>query len=307
MTTSAIVFFVRLLPFLLCFILGNQSTTTLAFTPTSTSISSPSSFIKTTTRSSSKSIILNAGGFEWVDPTDDSQSVENPFKDEELMKKITDEKKGTNASSDPARLLGPRLQGSNIYLVGMMGSGKSSVGDKLARRMGSYKFLDTDEIIEKATSLSIPEIFNLEEGEDGFRNVESQVLDTVHSYVRCVVSTGGGIVCKIENWGKLQTGIVVWLDVSPTIIMNRIGGKKDTNRPLLLQNDDPLQTLTDLLNERESKYSQADFRVEITEDMDEDQVASQIVKDLHNYIDDNPPAWKLAKEKAQEEGLDWVK
>lgn len=83
--------------------------------------------------------------------------------------------------------------------------------------------------------------------------------------------------------------------------------KKDTNRPLLLQNDDPLQTLTDLLNERESKYSQADFRVEITEDMDEDQVASQIVKDLHNYIDDNPPAWKLAKEKAQEEGLDWVK
>jgi shikimate kinase len=169
--------------------------------------------------------------------------------------------------------------------------------------MGSYKFLDTDEIIVKATSMSIPEIFE-SEGEEGFRDVESQVLDTVHSYVRCIVSTGGGLVNKIENWGKLQSGIVIWLDVSPEVIMSRI--KDDTNRPLL-QTDNPLQTLTDLLEERRSKYSQADFRVEITNDMDEDMVASQIVRDLHDYIDENPPSWKLAKLKAQEEGLDWVK
>ena len=63
--------------------------------------------------------------------------------------------------------------------------------------MGTYNFLDTDTIIEKATGLTIPEIF-AEEGEEGFRKVESQILDSVHSYVRCVVSTGGGIVCKIE-------------------------------------------------------------------------------------------------------------
>ena len=168
--------------------------------------------------------------------------------------------------------------------------------------MGSYKFLDTDEIIEKATKLTITEIFE-SEGEEGFRDVESQVLDTVHSYVRCVVSTGGGLVCKTQNWGKLQTGIVVWLDVAPEIILKRIEG--NTDRPLL-KTDNPLKTLEDLLEERKSKYSQADFRVEISEDMDEDMVVSKIVLDMHNYIDENPPAWKQAKAKAQEEGLDWV-
>ncbi len=168
--------------------------------------------------------------------------------------------------------------------------------------MGSYKFLDTDYIIEKATKMKISDIFEAE-GEEGFRDVETQVLDTVHSYVRCVISTGGGLVCKTQNWGKLQTGIVIWLDVEPEIIMKRIAGNDD--RPLL-KTEDPLQTLKDLLEERKTKYSQADFRVEITEDMDEDMVASKIVLDLHNYIDENPPAWKLAKQKAQEEGLDWV-
>jgi shikimate kinase len=168
--------------------------------------------------------------------------------------------------------------------------------------MGTYNFLDTDEIIERATAMKIPEIFQ-KEGEEGFRNVESQVLDSVHSYVRCIVSTGGGIVMKLENWGKLQTGIVVWLDVEPEVIIKRIEG---TDRPLL-QTEDPLQTLKDLLDKRKDKYKQADLRIEVTEDMDEDEVASKIIFELHNYIDDNPPAWKLAKLKAQGEGLDWVK
>lgn len=251
--------------------------------------------------------ILEAGGFEWEDPTSEQfdQGVDNPFKDPDMikaMKKEGDDEDGEAKAIDPARLLGPRLQGSNLYLIGMMGSGKSSVGDTLARRMGSYKFLDTDDIIEKATKMSISSIFE-SEGEEGFRDVESQVLDTVHAYVRCVVSTGGGLVCKRINWGKLQTGIVIWLDVAPELIMERIEGNED--RPLL-KTEDPLQKLKDLLEEREPMYSQADFRVEITGDMDEDAVASKIVLDLHNYIDDNPPAWKLAKQKAQEEGLDWV-
>lgn len=168
--------------------------------------------------------------------------------------------------------------------------------------MGSYNFLDTDDIIEKAASMTIPEIFD-QEGEEGFREVESQILNSVHPYVRCVISTGGGIVCKMENWSKLQTGIVLWLDVDPETIMKRIEG---TDRPLL-QNDDPLQTLKDLLEERKEKYAQADLRIEVTEDMDEEEVANIIVFELHNFIDDNPPAWKMAKAKAQSEGLDWVK
>jgi shikimate kinase len=100
----------------------------------------------------------------------------------------------------------------------------------------------------------------------------------------------------------LHTGIVIWLDVDPEVIFKRIKG---TDRPLL-QTDDPLQKLKDLLEERKDKYSQADLRIEVTEDMDEAAVADKIVRDMHNFIDDNPPAWKQSKEKAQEEGLDWV-
>lgn len=170
-----------------------------------------------------------------------------------------------------------------------------------ATGMGTYNFLDTDSIIESATGMTIPAIFEAE-GEEGFRQVESQVLDSVHSHVRCVVSTGGGLILKLENWAKLQTGIVVWLDVDPEVIMKRVDG---TDRPLL-QCDDPLQKLKDLLEERKSKYSQADVRVEVTEDMDAEAAAEMVIRELHDFIDDNPPAWKLAKLKAQSEGLDWV-
>lgn len=168
--------------------------------------------------------------------------------------------------------------------------------------MGTYNFLDTDTIIEKATKLSIPDIFEAE-GEEGFRDVEAQVLDTVHAYVRCVISTGGGLVTRIQNWSKLQTGIVVWLDVDPEVIIKRIEG--DTNRPLL-QADDPLQNLKDLLEERKEKYSQADVRIEVGEDVDADAAADMAIRALHDFIDDNPPAYLAAKAKAQAEGLDWV-
>jgi shikimate kinase len=167
--------------------------------------------------------------------------------------------------------------------------------------IGTYNFLDTDDIIEKATSLTIPQIFE-QEGEEGFRQVEAQILDSVHAYVRCVVSTGGGIVTRMQNWSKLQTGIVIWLDVDPQTIIKRIEG---TDRPLL-QTENPLQTLKDLCAERKSKYEQSDVRIEVTEDMNENVVADAVVKAVHYFIDDNPPAWKKAKAKAQAEGLDWV-
>lgn len=170
--------------------------------------------------------------------------------------------------------------------------------------MGTYSFLDTDEIIEKVTKSSIPDLF-ASEGEDAFRDIESQVLHSVYPYVRCVISTGGGIVCRSPNWSKLQTGIVVWIDVAPPILVERLEGS--TNRPLLLQKDDPQGVLEGLLKERHDKYAQADVRIAVTEDdLDADQVADAIVRELHDFIDENPPAWKLAKQKAQEEGLDWV-
>ena len=122
--------FISLLPLLL-HVFG---TTTWAFTSPATTVapSKSASF-------SSSVVVLKAGGFEWEDPTDEKfdQGVDNPFKNPELikaMKKDGGDDDDETKAIDPARLLGPRLQGSNLYLVGMMGSGKSSVGDKLARR-----------------------------------------------------------------------------------------------------------------------------------------------------------------------------
>jgi shikimate kinase len=253
-------------------------------------------------------MILPAGGFAWEDPVEIDSGVENPYKNVDLLGTAPDDgddAAAANLKIDPARLLSPRLNGSNLYLIGMMGTGKSTIGSILARRMGTYTFLDTDDIIVKAAGgTSIPDLFATE-GEEGFRTIESQVLDAVHPYVRCVISTGGGIVCKTGNWSKLQTGIVVWLNVPPPVIMERI--RDGTNRPLLLQNDDPLGTLERLLAERLDRYQQADVHVSVDESMNEHDVANAIIRQLHDFLDDHPPAWKLAKQKAQAEGLDWVK
>ena len=133
--SGRIVFFTQLLP-VLFHILGQSASTTWAFTtsPTTTTTRTP------TVSTAGSAFVLHAGGFEWEDPTDEKfdQGVDNPFKNPELMKSINDKEgdgeDGAKSKIDPARLLGPRLQGSNLYLIGMMGSGKSSVGDKLARR-----------------------------------------------------------------------------------------------------------------------------------------------------------------------------
>lgn len=248
-------------------------------------------------RTSSPPTSLSAGGFEWEDPTSEyaDPGVENPYKNPALL---DDE---NNLKIDPARLLSPRLKGCNIYLVGMMGCGKSAVGDILARRMATYNFLDMDSIIERAAGMSIPQIFE-SEGEDSFRDAEAQVLDTIHAHIRCVISTGGGVVLRNMNWSKLQTGIVVYLKTEPEVIMKRIEG---TDRPLL-QTENPMETLKTLMKERSDKYEQADVHVEIDGDMDVSGAADAIIRALHDFIDENPPAYKTAKAKAQADGLDWV-
>ena len=134
------VYFVRLLlPFLLYALLGEQTvSTTWAFTPLVKTTTTRATSTSTSASPHQQSIIvLNAGGFEWEDPTDEAldQGVDNPFKNPDLLNKIEEGSDDDDKKTiDPARLLGARLQGSNLYLVGMMGSGKSAVGDKLARR-----------------------------------------------------------------------------------------------------------------------------------------------------------------------------
>lgn len=152
--------------------------------------------------------------------------------------------------------LATALKGVNLYLIGMMGSGKTTVGRVLAGQLG-YQFFDTDDLIETMTGQTIPQIF-AEAGEETFRDLETQVLSELSSYTRLAVATGGGAVLRRQNWSYLHHGIVIWLDVPVDQIVQRIKGS--TNRPLL-QTPDPQQRLADLLEQRRSRYAQADIHI----------------------------------------------
>ncbi|WP_017326161.1 shikimate kinase [Synechococcus sp. PCC 7336] len=147
-----------------------------------------------------------------------------------------------------------RLRGTSVYLVGMMGAGKSTLGRLLAKELG-YGFVDTDAAIEKVAGKSIPDIF-AESQEAGFRALESQVLAELSQFPRLVVATGGGIVVRKRNWGELRNGLVVWLDVPAEVLHQRLAAD-DTPRPLL-ETPDPVATLNALLEQRRSLYAQAD-------------------------------------------------
>ena len=139
---------------------------------------------------------------------------------------------------------------NNIYLVGLPGSGKTTIGRALARRLGKT-FIDSDREIEERTGVRIPTIFEIE-GQDGFRKRESLVIADCMRTGNCVMATGGGAVLREENRRVLRAnGLVVYLDVSPTILLERT--RNDRNRPLL-QVDDPYQNLQQLYREREPLY-----------------------------------------------------
>ena len=163
---------------------------------------------------------------------------------------------------DPTPSLKQRLGGRSLYLVGMMGSGKTSTGRPLAEQLG-YGFVDADAVIEQAAGCSIPEIFE-RDGEAGFRALESQVLNAISQRHSLVVATGGGVVTQQENWGLLHSGIVIWLDVVPGQLMQRLNADS-TVRPLL-QTDDPDAALNALLNQRRPLYAEADLTVVIDQE-----------------------------------------
>ena len=164
--------------------------------------------------------------------------------------------------SDATLSLKQRLGGRSLYLVGMMGSGKTSTGRPLAERLG-YGFVDADAVIEQAAGCSIPEIFE-RDGEAGFRALESQVLNAISQRHSLVVATGGGVVTQQENWGLLHSGIVIWLDVVPEQLMQRL--KADSTVRPLLQTDDPDAALNALLNRRRPLYAEADLTVVIEQE-----------------------------------------
>lgn len=147
----------------------------------------------------------------------------------------------------------------NVGLVGLPGSGKSTVGRQLARRL-QLPFLDSDHVIEERLGCSIRDYFE-REGEASFRDVEESVIDEITSLPNGVVSTGGGSVLRPANRQHLhERGHVVYLRSSPEELFRRL--RHDTNRPLL-QVADPLGRLRDLYAQRDPLYREtAHFVIE---------------------------------------------
>ena len=138
----------------------------------------------------------------------------------------------------------------NIFLVGMMGAGKTSVGRVLAKRMNKI-FYDSDHVIEERTGVKIPVIFEIE-GEPGFRHREAAVLDELTALDEVVLATGGGAVLAQENRDRLHArGTVVYLRASVKDLLNRT--RHDKNRPLL-QTADPRARLEELYEMRDPLY-----------------------------------------------------
>jgi shikimate kinase len=138
----------------------------------------------------------------------------------------------------------------NIYLVGLMGAGKTTVGRQLARRLGR-PFFDSDHEIVARTGVAIPTIFEIE-GEDGFRRREAQTIAELTASQNMVMATGGGVVLNPENRLLLhETGWVVYLNVPPVLLYERT--RHDRNRPLL-RVPDPLARLEELHALRDPLY-----------------------------------------------------
>ena len=139
----------------------------------------------------------------------------------------------------------------NIFLVGPMGAGKSTVGRQLARAL-NRDFFDSDKEIEKRTGVSISWIFEME-GEEGFRVREQKVIDELSSLKDIVLATGGGAILAEENRRILRArGHVVYLSASIEQLFRRTA--KDKTRPLL-QTEDPKQQIADLLAKRDPLYT----------------------------------------------------
>ncbi|UQB42078.1 shikimate kinase AroK [Thiomicrospira microaerophila] len=169
------------------------------------------------------------------------------------------------------------MQKQNIFLIGPMGAGKSTVGRFLAQRLG-YGFLDSDHEIEARTGVTIPMIFDIE-GETGFRDREVSVIDELTQQSNLVLATGGGAVLREENRRALRSrGFVVYLRASVESLIQRT--KNDRNRPLL-QTDNPEQVIRDLLEKRDPIYMElADLVVETQ------QVSVyRVVKHIHETLE----------------------
>ncbi|MDH7798124.1 MULTISPECIES: 3-dehydroquinate synthase [unclassified Beijerinckia] len=173
-----------------------------------------------------------------------------------------------------------QLRGRSIVLVGMMGSGKTSVGRRLAQRLG-LDFVDADHEIEAAAGMTIPEIFS-RNGENYFRDGERRVMARLLAEKQRVLATGGGAFMQVQTRENIaRHGISVWLNADVDVLARRV--RKRTNRPIL-HTANPEETLRKLIDERGPIYAQADLSV-VSIDGPHDVVVDAILDKLSNSLD----------------------
>lgn len=167
----------------------------------------------------------------------------------------------------------------NIILIGPMGSGKSTIGNIIAKRL-NREFQDSDHHIESRTGVDIARIFDIE-GEEGFRDRETHALEELLSENNRVIATGGGSVLRDENQKMLkQQGYIIFLDTSLNQQMQRL--RRDKKRPLL-QTDNPRKRLESLSSERRPIYLDlADLVVQTDK-----RVARRLAGDIINQLPEN--------------------
>jgi shikimate kinase len=166
----------------------------------------------------------------------------------------------------------------NIFLVGPMGAGKTSIGRQLAEALG-MEFLDSDHEIETRSGATIPWIFDVE-GEEGFRKREQAMIDELSQRQSIVLATGGGAVLSEANRKHLKTrGTVIYLSASIDLLLERT--QRDRNRPLL-QTENPRVRLEELMQLREPLYREVADIVLETDDSSIRHTVNRIIKQLKN-------------------------
>lgn len=166
-----------------------------------------------------------------------------------------------------------------VVLIGMMGAGKSTVGRRLALRLG-LPFLDADTEIESAAAMTIPEIFETH-GEPHFRDGEARVISRLLDGGTKVLATGGGAFMREETRDRIrEKAISMWLEAEADVILRRV--KRRADRPLL-KTPDPAGTIARLIAERYPLYREADITI-ASRDVPHEKIVDECVAALHHYL-----------------------
>ncbi|MGV2978415.1 shikimate kinase [Roseibium alexandrii] len=186
---------------------------------------------------------------------------------------------GRGADTVDLKRLVAALGKRSIVLVGIMGCGKSTVGKRLAQRLG-LEFVDADSEIERAANMTVSEIFS-EHGEPYFRSGEERVIARLLQEGPQVLATGGGAFMSDQTRSEIETnGLSIWLKVDFETVMARV--RRRSTRPLL-RNPDPEGTMRKLMAEREPVYAQAQLTV-TSKDVPHEAVVDQIVLTLADHL-----------------------